>query len=226
MSSTGAEPPVAAGPPAAAEPPPAARLAEPLRRRGEAMRRAVLAATVEVLTADGLDATTVAAVALAAGVHETSIYRRWKTRDNLLRDAAGYYTDATLPVPDTGDLRADLRQLVTGLIGFLATPQGAALLALGVQPQFPPTAGASAGTGEDVEADRRRSYWDTRYDRAEAVVRRGVAAGVLAPDCDPYLLVESLFAPVFSRFLLTGQPLDDAYADALLTQVLSGVLTR
>jgi AcrR family transcriptional regulator len=77
------------------------------------MRQAVLAATVELLSSQGLAGATVAAVARAAGVHETSVYRRWKTRENLILDALTTELDSALPIPDTGRVREDLLRFFT-----------------------------------------------------------------------------------------------------------------
>src|SRR6267154_2033770 len=46
--------------------------------RSARVRREVLAATLHVLLEEGLDATTIPAIADRAGVHHTSIYRRWE----------------------------------------------------------------------------------------------------------------------------------------------------
>jgi AcrR family transcriptional regulator len=43
----------------------------------------VLTATLEVFSKSGYDGVTIAKVAGRSGVHETSIYRRWGTRDHL-----------------------------------------------------------------------------------------------------------------------------------------------
>ncbi|WP_228992138.1 TetR-like C-terminal domain-containing protein [Streptomyces sp. DH8] len=186
----------------------------PLRRRGEPMRRAVLAATVDLLTAEGLAGTTVAAVARAAGVHETSVYRRWKTRENLLLDALGSHADDALPAPDTGDVRRDLVQLMSAVAGYLSSPQGAALLQLGASP------GAGA-----VEAERL-PYWDARLRHGEVLVRRGVERGELDPETDPRLVAEMLAGPLFARVLLTGAPLEEGLARRIVDLALDGARPR
>lgn len=186
----------------------------PLRRRGEPMRRAVLAATVDLLTAEGLAGTTVAAVARAAGVHETSVYRRWKTRENLLLDALGSHADDALPAPDTGDVRRDLVQLMSAVAGYLSSPQGAALLQLGASPD----AGA-------VEAERL-PYWDARLRHGEVLVRRGVERGELDPETDPRLVAEMLAGPLFARVLLTGAPLEEGLARRIVDLALDGARPR
>ncbi|GAB2727087.1 TetR-like C-terminal domain-containing protein [Kitasatospora kifunensis] len=184
--------------------------AAPLRRRGERMRQAVLTATVDLLAAEGLAATTVAAVARAAGVHETSVYRRWKTRENLIFDALAAHTDETLPVPDTGSVREDLSRLADALARSLATPQGAALLQLGTV------------LGEGALREGRRSYWQARMERAEALVRRGIDRGELAAETDPHLVVEAIMGPLLARVLLTGEPLEETLAPRLVDLVLGG----
>jgi AcrR family transcriptional regulator len=184
--------------------------APPLRRRGERMRQAVLAATAELLASEGLAATTVAAVARAAGVHETSVYRRWGTRENLIFDALADHSDHALPTPDTGDVHTDLTVLFTALARYLATPAGAALLHLGTV------------RGEKDLEEGRRSYWSARLERAQTLVRRGVERGELPADTDPHLLVEAITSPLLTRVLLTGEPLDETLVPRLVDLVLDG----
>ncbi|MEU9165059.1 TetR/AcrR family transcriptional regulator [Streptomyces sp. NPDC048424] len=174
------------------------------------MRQAVLAATVDLLTSQGLAATTVASVARAAGVHETSVYRRWKTRENLIFDALATRTEQALPAPDTGAVRDDLCELFTALTRFFATPAGAALLLLGTVRE--------AGALEEG----RRAYWQARLERAETLVRRGIDRGELAADTDPHLVVEAITGPLLARVLLTGEPLEEALAPRLVDLVLDG----
>ncbi|MFH9610603.1 TetR-like C-terminal domain-containing protein [Streptomyces sp. NPDC017448] len=186
----------------------------PLRRRGEPMRQAVLAATVDLLAAEGLAGATVAAVARAAGVHETSVYRRWKTRENLLLDALGSHADDALPAPDTGDVRRDLVQLMSAVAVYLSSPQGAALLQLGASPD----AGAVAA--------ERLPYWDARLRHGEDIVRRGVERGELGPETDPRLVAEMLAGPLFARVLLTGAPLEEGLARRIVDLALDGARPR
>ncbi|GHA92394.1 TetR family transcriptional regulator [Streptomyces termitum] len=196
-------------------PPPAApgEPAPPLRRRGERMRAAVLAATVGVLAEHGLAGTTVGAVARAAGVHETSLYRRWRTRENLILDALSEQADAALPVPDTGRVRDDLAAYFAALARLLATAQGEALLRLSAE-------------RDETLPDRRLPYWTERLERGAVMVRRGVERGELAPDTDPALVVEALAGPLFTRALISGAPLGEAYASHLVDLVLGGALPR
>ncbi|MFE0811197.1 TetR/AcrR family transcriptional regulator [Streptomyces sp. NPDC058794] len=188
-------------------------VAPPLRRRGEPMRRAVLTAAVDLLSAQGLAGATVGAVARAAGVHETSVYRRWGTRENLILDALTTELDSALPVPDTGRVRDDLMAFFSSLARLLGTAQGRALLRLSVE-------------RDDTLEDRRGPYWSERLDRAGVMVRRGVERGELAPDTDASLLVEAVSGPLFVRVLLSGAPLDEALVRGLVDLALDGAVPR
>ncbi|MGC5345530.1 TetR/AcrR family transcriptional regulator C-terminal ligand-binding domain-containing protein [Streptomyces sp. DT24] len=178
------------------------------------MRQAVLAATVGLLTTEGLSGTTMSAVAHAAGVHETSLYRRWGTRENLIYEALAAHTDDALPMPDTGDVREDLARLMEAVARYLATPEGSALLHLGAAPDA------------EVVEEGRRPYWNARLERGEAIVRRGVERGELAAGTDPRLVAELLAGPLFSRVLLTGDPLEEGLARRVVDLILDGARPR
>ncbi|MET8246347.1 TetR/AcrR family transcriptional regulator [Streptomyces sp. NPDC005202] len=177
------------------------------------MRQAVLTAAVELLSTEGLAGATVAAVARSAGVHETSIYRRWKTRENLMLDALTTQLDTALPIPDTGSVRRDLVQFFTSLVQLLGTPQGQALLRLSVE-------------RDDTLDDRRGPYWSDRLERAAVMVRRGIERDELAADTDPGLLVEAISGPLFARVVLSGARLDEPLAQRLVDLALEGARPR
>ncbi|MGW3496844.1 TetR/AcrR family transcriptional regulator [Streptomyces sp. NPDC001020] len=177
------------------------------------MRSAVLAATVDVLTERGLAGTTIGAVARAAGVHETSVYRRWGTRENLILEALTEQLDATMPVPDTGHVHDDLAAYFGALARLLATAQGEALLRLSAE-------------RDDTLPDRRLPYWTERLERGAVMVRRGVERGELAPDTDPGLVIEAISGALFTRALISGAPLDEDLAARLVTLALTGALPR
>jgi hypothetical protein len=71
----------------------------------------------------------VAALAERSGVTEVTIYRRWRTVDNVLLDAAVCDIGSWLPIACTGDLQADLANWARGVEKSLTTPRGRRLLA-------------------------------------------------------------------------------------------------
>lgn len=85
--------------------------------RSEAARHAVLQATSQLLTEVGYDRLTMEGIAARAGVAKQTIYRWWSSRSAVVAEALveGLVLQEQLAVPDTGDLRADLRSWLSGL---------------------------------------------------------------------------------------------------------------
>ncbi|MBV8863748.1 MAG: TetR/AcrR family transcriptional regulator [Mycobacterium sp.] len=186
-------------------------VADVSHRRGEHVRRSVLAAAFEELVACGFDGATVAGVARRSGVHETTVYRRWVTRENLFVAALLDHSALVIPVPDTGSTRGDLLAIVRGVIAYVRSPAGMAVLRAATLPV------------DDAYADARQAFWAGRLDALSPVVTRGIESGDLRADTDARLLLEMLIAPIHGRLLFTGGPIDDDLAERLVDQVLTGV---
>src|ERR1700761_653317 len=149
-------------------------------RRGEHVRQTVLAAAFEELAANGFDSATVAGVAKRSGVHETTVYRRWATRENLFVAALLERSADAIPAPDTGSTRSDLLAVVREVVDYVRSPAGAAVLR------------AAALPVDDVHADARKTFFAGRLDALSPVVQRGIDRGDLRPDTDARVLLEML----------------------------------
>jgi AcrR family transcriptional regulator len=172
-------------------------------RRGPKVRAAVLAATLAELAGTGYAALTVENVARRAGVHKTTIYRRWKDREGLVTDAMTDLAATQVPFPDTGDIDTDLRRLARGLVAFLNSPAGQALAAATL---------SDAGRIPEV-ADAKHRFSADRFRRAEPVISAAIARGDLPAGTDPAELIRTLVAPIYLRLLVTGEPIDATTAD-------------
>ncbi|MYQ82055.1 MULTISPECIES: TetR/AcrR family transcriptional regulator [unclassified Streptomyces] len=167
------------------------------------MRAAVLEAAIAELAESGYAALTVDSVARRAGVHKTTIYRNWKDSDSLVAQALAAHFAADVPVPDTGAVITDLRELTRSLVTTLMTPTGRALL----------NAVLSDAVHLPQVADIKRALFDDRFRRAEPVVARAIDRGELPKDTDPVELLKALAAPVYFRLVCTGEPIDETTAD-------------
>src|SRR5687767_4303129 len=85
-------------------------------------RDAVLTATLELLAEAGYDTFSIDQVAARAGVHKTTIYRRWATEDDLIADATRQRSREQVPVPDTGTFHGDLRALARSVAANIRSP--------------------------------------------------------------------------------------------------------
>ena len=85
----------------------------PERRRGAALEKALLDAAWEELTAGGYARFTMDAVVQRAGTSPPVLYRRWSSRDELVRAAVVHVLEQSrIDVPDTGSLRGDVLALM------------------------------------------------------------------------------------------------------------------
>jgi AcrR family transcriptional regulator len=171
----------------------------------------VIDATIDTLMAGAGEDLSIAEVARRAGVHETSIYRRWGSKANLALDAVVSRTQEAIPAPDTGSLRGDLLALLRGFAAFETTPLGSTLLRLAPMrdpPEF---------------ASTRASFWADRFALVGDVLDRAAARGELRANVDRSLALEALIGPLHVRLLLTREPLDDAFHEAVVDLVLAGI---
>lgn len=193
----------------------------PARRqigRGEKVRAAVISATVAELVESGFATLTVESVARRAGVHKTTVYRRWADRYALVLDSLTDRLAADIAVPDTGSIESDLDALARGLIAWLGSALGQALVA------------TLPGVGNLPELEKLRvDVFRDRLRRGEAVVRAAVDRGELGSNIDPAQVIRTLVAPIYLRIFFE-QTDDDALAARAVAVTLaaarSGVLNR
>ena len=188
----------------------------PARRRtggrSARIRAAVLDATIDALVARGIDRVSIADIAAQSGVHETSIYRRWGTREALIIDALFARTEHDLPIPDTGSLRGDLVAAARSLAELLSSPIGALIAA------------ASALTVDDPDlAATRDRYWASRFAFADTVIRRAVDRGELPPGAQPRPAMDMLAGALHMRAMLTHEPLEPDLPERLADVALFGL---
>ncbi len=174
-------------------------------------RDGVIRAAILRLLADvGYGALTMDAVASEAGVGKATIYRRWRTKQDLVVDTISDLNQVDATPPDTGSLEGDLRAILHSLVTVISGPTGAATLSLlSTVPHQP----ALAQAFRDGPLGVWRHAFEEIFARAEArgECRPGVAGSVVA---------ETTSALLVQRWLLTGETVDEAYADEVLETVV------
>lgn len=180
--------------------------------RSARVRESVLDAALVVLGSEGPDAVTVTEIAARAGVHGTSIYRRWGSRENVVIDALLSASQEFLPIPDTGSLRADLIAFANSLGAYLHGTLGNALA----------SALAARSTDPSMDTTRQR-FWEARYALASPMITRAIERGEAPATTDPALALEALVAPLHFRVLLTAEPTDEEFTTRLVDMLLDGL---
>ncbi len=176
---------------------------------------AILTAALELIGERGYDRVTMEAIASRAHAGKAALYRRWSSKAELVADAVRCRCEDEPVLPDTGDIRTDL-------------VQGARALLAQLELQRPMLSGllTAIQSDPDLAATFRASMVGHREEASRAWVRRLVERGQLSPSADSELFHDVLPGVVFVRAFVTGQPLDDDFADQLVDDILLPLLTR
>jgi AcrR family transcriptional regulator len=181
-------------------------MSEPQERpggRSAKVRAAVAQATLDDLLAHGYEGLSYERVASQAGVHKTTIYRRWPTKAELVMTVVDGLSRDRVKVPDTGAFEKDLAAFARAIIANLRTPEADALArVLTVAAQGSP----------DLKA-RAEAWWAMRFELAYTIVERARTRGEIPADVDAEAVVEMLVGPLYVRLFFTGRPLTRAVAD-------------
>ena len=174
--------------------------------RDDVIRAAILRLLGEV----GYTALTMDAVAAEAGVGKATIYRRWRTKQDLVVDTVSDLNRAWTVTADTGSLEGDLRSLVHRMVEMMASPVGAATRSLLAAMQHEPAL---------IEAfrDGPLAVWRRAYDE---IWIRAQSRGEVGPGLPGSIQAEASTALFVQRWLVTREPVDAAYADAVLETVV------
>lgn len=185
----------------------------PGRPRSEQARVAILRSALKLLGKSGFPGLTIEAVAAHAGVGKATVYRWWPNKAALIADAFANSTTRRLHFPDTGSVRADMSQQMRQVVKVFLSRRGRILAAI--------LAAGQSDTGL-ITAFRER-FMKPRRREAYATLRRGILRGELRKDVDMDLILDSLYGPIYMRFLIRHDKLTPDFVDRLCDTILGGV---
>lgn len=181
------------------------------RPRDEARQAEILGVTYALLTEVGYDGVTFEEVARRAGASKATLYRRWKSKREMVT-AALKAMPAHREGPDeidTGSLRGDLLALCQRLITTMRSTDGqTALLLLQAGLEDPALC-------EEIE----RTVGPTGARLPTTVISAAVGRGELPHDIDPFAFEEVTGAVLLLR-RMNGLDTDDAYLESLIDAIL------
>jgi AcrR family transcriptional regulator len=150
--------------------------------RNERIRRAVAEVALDLFR-EGRSDFGVAEVAERAGVHRSTVYRRWPTTADLFREALTLHT-ASLHVPDTGDWERDLYELARRLAGFFSDPVEIAM-----------NSAMASGTNATL-ANVLTEHWLPIIAEIVDRVSRAIEEGQVDGSSNPSIVVDLLVSPL------------------------------
>jgi AcrR family transcriptional regulator len=186
----------------------------PGRPRSEQADKAIIEATLELLADVGVAGLSIEQVAAAAGVGKATIYRRWKSKEDLVVDALASMSELLPELPGTS-VRDDLVLLVDHIRQRHQGPAGQMLLCVTHEgDRFP---------------EMRRRYFDLvvapRRAAVRAVLERGRASGELRSDIDLDVAELLVTGPMLTAAKLRAEtkPLAEELAARLVDAALDGL---
>jgi AcrR family transcriptional regulator len=180
--------------------------------------RAIVSATLELMAEHGVEGLRTDDVADRARVGKATIYRRYRSKEELVAAAVGtLVSEITVPAQgptrEEGSTREDLLALMRGAVELYNSSRAAGLM---------PSLVAAMRKSPELARTVREGFLAGRRAALGEVLERGVARGDLDPDLDYELALDVLGGPLFYRLLITGAPIDEQLAEGVVELILRG----
>lgn len=170
-------------------------------------------AALDAMADHGLDGVTFTDVGRRAGVHGTSVQRRWGSRENLLFEAIRSFADQTIKIPDTGSLRGDLVAFSRSLSDYFATPTGGQILQMLV----------AFADNDPAFCENRAEFVRERHQATRAIIQRAAERGELREGVTEEAALALLLGPIYVRMLIVRRPVDDDFIERVTDAMMHGI---
>ena len=181
------------------------------RPRSDRAHRAILEAAREQLIKEGYSGLRLEHVAAHAGVGKATVYRRWRSKEQLAQALLADLAAPHIAIEVTGDTREEMLAAVMNRCW--PSPSRTSGRSFGIPSRRSPATVAR----RPVPGDRRAGA--ARRDRR--MIARGIERGDLCPDADADIATELLVGPVYFRLMFGGE-LDRAFAERVVDNVMRG----
>ncbi len=178
--------------------------------------RAVLDVALQQLAKVGFERLSIPEVADLAGVNKTSIYRRWPSKAELVRDALDAAMNHAEQAPDTGELRGDLVELARNVASFAQSPAGAAIVRIM----------HAEGGNSELRALGNRAYREASKLGPWVVLNRAQARGELNSDANFSLVLFTIAGAIMHRVFVEQRDVPDEFLEQLVDLVLFGAVGK
>lgn len=183
-------------------------------RRSERSRTAILAATRKLTAELGYQNMSIEAIAAAAGVGKQTIYRWWPSKGSVVLDMWNEQVQLQGEFPDTGDIAADMKAQLRGLVEIAHDPElGPSLRSLLGAAQHEPALLEEVLNGlvrPRIEACKRR-------------LRKAQEDGQLGRELDLDIAVDLFYGGFYHRLILGVAPIDEAFVNSIVDEALRGI---
>ena len=175
---------------------------------------AIETALLEELAAVGYGKVSIDAVARRAGVGKAAIYRRWSDKQAMVVALASHIALASVDIPDTGNLRGDIRQFLVNGCASLAHPLADTII---------PDLLAEAGRNPELADSLLGAIHDPKQAAATQLLHRAMDRNELPRDTDVEMGLGLLAGPLYVQMVVIKSPTDDDYFDRLTDKIVSAL---
>ncbi|WP_326565739.1 TetR/AcrR family transcriptional regulator [Amycolatopsis rhabdoformis] len=179
--------------------------------------QAITEAVLDELAAVGYGRLSMEAVAKRAGVGKSALYRRWRSKDEMISAVVAEFSVSQASAPDTGTLRGDLLELQRAVHAWLTHPRFARIL---------PDLVAEGARNPDPAENLRSAIGGPRRDVAKRVFERAVTRGELPADADVELALDLLAGPMYWRLVVRREPSGPEFLERIVEHVLRALDAR
>jgi AcrR family transcriptional regulator len=184
--------------------------------RGDAFVQAVLQVALEQLAQVGFDRFSIPEVAALAGANKTSVYRRWPTKEDLVKDALRAAMGHAEEAVGCGSLRDDLIGLARTLAEFLESSAGRSVMRILL----------NDGDNAELRAIAISAYGDVSRRAAWIAMDEAVRRGELKTKVEPSTVLFTLAGALIHRVLVEKAGASEAFVEGVVDIVLSGVAVQ
>ena len=180
------------------------------RPRSAATEVAILDAAVELLVEVGFGGMSMEAIAARAGVGKAAIYRRWSSKEEVVVASLREHACASIPLPDTGDVRADLTAMLEGIRRAMVGDDGPIMTAFVSEKARNP----------DLRAEYDRVFVQERRAHLHHIIGEAITRGELPATTDVELVAEVGPAILAHRLMVRSQDLTLDLPARIVDQIL------
>ena len=180
------------------------------RSRGAERKEDIQRVVLELVAARGLEGVPVDAIAAAATASKATLYRRWPTRTDLIREAItmSFGGDRPRDPGDLGSLRLELHTVLSGAARMLRDNRRLIIALMD-------------GAQRDATVFRlmRQETQENVREATQRPLLRAIARGEVGPDVNPNLVTD-IALPIMHHRSIWNEPIDARFLDHLVDNVL------
>lgn len=177
------------------------------RPRDPAVDQAILDAARSVVAEKGFNGASMDEIARRAGVGKDTLYRRWKSKEELVLHLLTLMSEQNVPAPQLEDPRYGLFVFLQNIRKVnLDTDAGSIIASI-----------VSASDRNQRLAEVFQEFWRERRRIAAAPIREIVPSSTTDEEIETIL--DHILGPIYYRLLLTGDPIDDEYLWDLISTI-------